>query len=179
LEDFIVEGEIKAPEAYLEEMLKGISISSVLDVGTGPPGIFHYHWWQSKPLNLKVCLDIKQIREDIEGWEKVIADARCLPFRDKSLDHIQATEMLEHVPRKDHRKILRELKRVARKTVFVTSSGLKKHLGQSQRELEAVNPFQKYQGIVDRKLLEEEGFEILFYWKKGNLEENVKAFLRF
>ncbi len=89
MEDFIVEGEIRDPEAYLEDSLKGIQVSSVLDVGTGPPGVFHYHWWQSKPLDLKVCLDIRQIRKDVVGWEKMIADAKFLPFKDRSFDHVQ------------------------------------------------------------------------------------------
>ena len=174
----VVIGEVKPPEKYLEDALKGVEVESVLDVGTGASGVFHYWWWQSKPLKLKVCLDIKVIREDIQGWDKVIADARYLPFRDKTFDHVQSCEMLEHVPPEDHRRVLRELKRVTRKTVYVTSSGLMAHWGEPQRKAEQINPFQKYRGIVSRSLLEEEGFKILFYRKKGGLEETVKAFIR-
>lgn len=166
----------KNPEFYLEEAIKNIQIHSVLDVGTGNSGIFDYWWWQEKKLEWRVCLDIKMIRKDVEGWDKVIADARYLPFRDKCVDHVQSCEMLEHIPPRDHRKVLKELKRVSRKTVFVTSSGRMAHRGELQKRAEEENPFQKYLGIVDRRLLEEEGFKILFHHKKG-CEEHVKAFL--
>jgi len=165
---------MKNPESYMREAIEGLEIKSVLDVGTGHSGIFDYWWWQSKNLELKVCLDIKLIREDIVGWQKIIADARCLPFRDNSFDHVQSTEMLEHIPSKDHRRVLRELKRVSRKTVFVTSSGRMAHRGEPQKRAEEINPFQKYLGIVDRRLLEEEGFKILYH-REG---EKVKAFLK-
>lgn len=170
---------MRSPESYLEDLVRGLRVESVLDVGTGHSGVFDYWFWESKPLRRKACLDIALIREDIDpSWERHYADARSLPFPDDSFDVVQCTEMIEHVPPEDHRRVLRELKRVARKLVFLTSSGLSQHRPSPEEDaLEKINPFAKYQGIVSRDLLEEEGFEILFYYKKG-YGENVRAFYR-
>ena len=161
---------MKMPEQYLREAVEGLEIKSVLDVGTGHSGVYDYWWWESKPLEFKVCLDIKLIREDVK-WQKIIADARRLPFRDNSFDHIQSTETLEHIPPKDHRKVLREFKRVAKKTVFVTSSGWGQHKPSPEEEaLEKINPFARYQGMATKDLLEQEGFKILYYREKRHVK---------
>lgn len=165
---------MKPPEKYLEEAIEGIAIESVLDVGTGHSGVFNYHWWESKGLIKKACVDIFYIREDIPGWEKHIADARDLPFEDNSFHLVQCTEMIEHVPVEDHLRVIKELKRVASKVVYITSSGLMSHLGEAQRKIEKENPFQKYIQIVDKDLLLSEGFRILYYHKEG-INEKVKA----
>lgn len=170
---------MKQPEAYLMDVVRGVQIASVLDVGTGHGGVFHYHWWQGQDLGGKVCVDVHSFRPDIVGWGLVLADARMLPFRDKVFDHVQSTEMIEHIPPQDHPKVVSELKRVARKTVFLTSSGPFHHEGPEQEEIEKVNPFQAYQDIVDRRLLEEEGFDILYYnWEQEGYKSQVKAGLR-
>ena len=161
----------KSPESYLFDAIDGIQISSILDVGTGPPGVFNYGWWEAKEIS-KTCLDVKFIREDIsENWNKVFADAVHLPFRDKSFDHVQSTEMIEHIAPEVHRKVLRELKRVSIKTVFVTASGLQAHLGEPQIEAEAVNPFQKYREMVSKSLFLEEGFKILLNVDKATSDK--------
>jgi len=41
---------MKSPESYLRDTIKSLEISSVLDEGTGHPGIFDYWFWQSKSL---------------------------------------------------------------------------------------------------------------------------------
>jgi len=114
------------------------------------------------------------IRRDIAGWQKIIADARCLPFRDGSFDLVQSTEMIEHVSMEDHRTVLRELKRVASKTVFLSSSGEDHHKGPEQEALEEINPWAKYRGIISRELLIQEGFRILFY-RFDAKQKHVKA----
>lgn len=155
--------EVKAPEQYLREAIRDIEIRSVLDVGTGHSGVFDYWYWEGMNLEKKVCLDIKYIREDIPNWEKVIADARNLPFPDNSFDLVMCCEMIEHVPVEDHEKVLTELIRVAKKCVYVTSSGQSAHLGPEQERCEKLNPHQKYIMIVSADLLEKFGFKILFY----------------
>lgn len=163
----MIEAE-NSPESYLVNAIDGIPISSILDVGTGPPGVFNYGWWEAQDI-LKTCLDVKFIREDIsKKWNRVFADAVHLPFRDKCFDHVQSTEMIEHIAPEFHRKVLRELKRVSIKTVFVTASGLQSHLGEPQIEAEAVNPFQKYREMVSKSLFLEEGFNILL-----NIDEAI------
>lgn len=171
---------MERPESYLEEVVEGRDIHSVLDVGSGHGGVFHYGWWQKKHLERKACVDIHGFRPDIEGWELHIADARNLPFADNSFDLVSSTEMIEHIPPEDHRGVLRELKRVARKTVFLTTSGEAAHRGPEQEALEKVNPYQAYQGIVDKNLVLDEGYKIIYYHKgvsnSGHKKENIKAY---
>jgi len=173
---------MRKPENYLEDLLEKIEggVTSVLDVGTGPSGPFHYWFWQKQDLRRKACVDIHSIREDIEGWEKHIADSRDLPFPDNSFDLVSSTEMIEHIPPEDHRRVLRELKRVAGKAVFLTTSGEAAHRGPEQEELEKINPHQAYKEIVDKKLLIDEGFKIMYYHKgmgnHGYWKENIKAY---
>lgn len=170
---------MRRPESYLEELVEGIEIKSVLDVGTGHGGVFHYGWWQKQSLERGACVDIHSIRPDIPGWEYHIADARELPFPDNSFDHVQCLEMIEHVPTEDHERVIEELKRVTRKTVFLTTSGKAAHVGPEQETIEKVNPYQKYRKIVDRELLLDKGYNIVYYHKglneKGVLREHIKA----
>jgi len=163
------------PENWLIGLVGNLHVESVLDVGTGHSGVFAYHYWQSRPLKRKACLDIALIREDIDpSWERHYADARNLPFPDQSFDVVQCTEMLEHVPRGDHRRVLRELKRVTRKLVFLTASGRGQHRGGEQRELERRNPYARFRAFPSVDLLREEDFVILYYVP----EKRVVAFFK-
>jgi hypothetical protein len=166
--------EVKRPEDYLRNAIKGIEIRSVLDVGTGHSGVFDYWFWESKNLEKKVCMDIHSIRNDV-GWKKVIADARNIPYEDRSFDLVMCCEMIEHVPPEDHERVIRELIRVARKVVFLTSSGKAAHLGPEQERCERINPHQRYMGIVDVNLLKKHGFEILCYEEVDGVPQIVKA----
>jgi len=48
----------------------------------------------------------------------VRADARYLPFRDKAFKLIWASELLEHIPTKEQRKVLEECMRLSELTIF-------------------------------------------------------------
>jgi len=165
----------KKPEDWLIELVQSLRVESVLDVGTGHAGVFCYHYWQSRPLKRKACLDIALIREDIDpSWERHYADARSLPFPDDSFDVVQCLETLEHIPPEDHRRVLRELRRVARKLVYVSASGRGQHRGWEQAELEKRNPYARFIAFPKREAFLEEGYRILVYVP----ERYVKAYWR-
>jgi len=169
------------PETYLRDSIRNLDIKSVIDVGTGHSGVFDYGKFQSYDLSHKVCLDVYFIRPDIDNaWHKIHASATHLPFRDGCFDHVQSTEMIEHIDPDNHRIVLRELKRVSRKCVFLTATGLQQHLGPEQIELEGENPFQKYQDTVSKELLEDEDFEILDYFReKVKTESGMKHYEKY
>lgn len=171
----------RSPETYLRDSIRWLNIESVIDVGTGPGGVFDYGKFQSYDLSYKACLDVYSIRPDIgKAWHKIHASATHIPLKDGCFDHVQSTEMMEHIDPDDHRLVLRELKRVSRKCVFLTSTGLQQHLGPEQIELEGENPFQKYQGIVTKELLEDEDYEILDYFiKKVDTKRGIKFFEKY
>ncbi len=184
-----------SPEEHLRSKIRWRDIESVLDVGTGHGGVFDYGNFQRLELSYKACLDVYYIRPDIDkSWHRILASATHLPLKNGCFDHVQSTEMIEHIISDHHRLVLKELKRVAGECVFLTASGLIQHLGPEQISCEGENPFQKYREMISRELLEDEGYEILFHEKVevtseeklGNFEkygkgaepirEHVKAF---
>jgi len=64
----------------------------------------------------------------------VQADAAHLPFRDNSVDITAAIEVIEHLTKENGRKMLKELERVAKSTVFLTTPNgfTHKHAEQEQ-----------------------------------------------
>jgi len=166
------------PEEYLRSNIRWRDIESVIDVGTGHSGVFDYEKFQSLGLSYKACLDVYYIRPDVDkAWQRILASATHLPLRDGCFDHVQSTEMIEHIEPDHHRMVLKELKRVAKKCVFLTASGLYQHLGPEQIRCEGENQFQRYQEMVSKELLEDEGFEILFHEKvEVTNERGLKIF---
>jgi len=173
--------ESENPEFFLRSGVENLDIGSVIDIGTGHTGVFDYWHWQEADLSHKACLDVSHIRPDIhKSWVRIRASATDMPLRNGCFDLVQSTEMIEHISPDKHRAVLCELKRVSRKAAFVTSSGLYAHLGEPQREAEAVNPFQEYLEMVDRALLLEEGFKVIYYSKREAVEERLlKLFSRY
>lgn len=53
--------------------------------------------------------------------ELLVADVRHPPFRNKSVDVVYFTETIEHLKKEDGYKALKELERIARKAVLVTT----------------------------------------------------------
>lgn len=160
------------PEEYLRRLVRDKTFHSLLDVGTGVPGIFDFARWDEDPnLWLRACLDVHSLRQDIpRTWLKVIADARHLPFKPNVFDVVQCTEMLEHIPSEDQGQVLDELERVAKHLVFVTTSDVTKHLGEPQRQAEILNPHQRYISMPAPKIFSERGFKF-----ERPTEHNIKA----
>jgi len=170
-----------SPEEYLRNNISWIEIDSVIDVGTGHSGVFDYGRFQSYDLSYKACLDVYYFRPDIDrAWHRILASATHLPLKDGCFDHVQSTEMMEHIRSDYHRLVLKELKRIARKCVFLTATGLQQHLGPEQIMVEDLNPFNKYQDTVSKELLEDEDFEILDYFReKVENDKGVKFFEKY
>jgi ubiquinone/menaquinone biosynthesis C-methylase UbiE len=85
---------------------------SVLEIGPGP-GIV------SEILN-KMNVKVTTLDIDHRLKPNVCADATVLPFADKSFDTVLAAEILEHIPFNEVPKALKELSRVAGKSIVIT-----------------------------------------------------------
>lgn len=152
----------RTPESYLHDVLDGTE-KSLLDVGSGHSGVFDFWFWEEKSPESKGMVDINTFREDTpKSWFRVKADARNLPFRDSCFDVVSSTEMLEHVPSDGWQKVLDELYRVSKNLVYITTSDYTHHLGEEQKRIEQLNPFQKYQDFPKEELFVTNGFHILF-----------------
>jgi 2-polyprenyl-3-methyl-5-hydroxy-6-metoxy-1,4-benzoquinol methylase len=101
-------------------VLKGISPSSILDIGTGR-GVALWPMLEAFPGASVTCVDARADRvADLAGIpvHAVEGDATRLPFDDRSFDVVTALEVLEHIP--DTTRAMRELVRVAQRFVVVS-----------------------------------------------------------
>jgi len=110
----------------IKELQRGAS--TVVDLGAGPVdacqewlGISHSPASQSKyPIVVSLDQDRLSLRRN-PGKHRVLADARCLPFRENSVDLLLSRYTLEHVP--DPLLMIKEAARVlkpGKALVFVT-----------------------------------------------------------
>lgn len=84
--------------------------SSVLEIGVGNKTVSDY----LKKIGIKVttCDFDKNLKPD------VVADARKLPFKKDSFDIVLCAEVLEHIPLRDFKRALEEIKRVGKSAVI-------------------------------------------------------------
>ena len=101
---------------------------TILDVGaTSDQSYSHSNyleaWYPHKSCITAVGIDDASFLERLyPGLRFVPADGRDLPFSDGAFDHVHSSAVLEHVGSQPNQaKFLRELWRVTRKTLFVTT----------------------------------------------------------
>jgi len=134
------------PEMKKRELFKDLNFNSILDVGAGHGGVFDLDYWENNPnVVTKEACDIHWIRPMPDGWKTSTGiDVTKLDqfYEADSFDYVQCVETLEHVP--DTRLALEQLKRVARKAVFITSADEMHHIGPEQEAIEKINQYQAY-----------------------------------
>jgi len=98
--------------------------TSVLDVGCGG-GLALNAIGEQRPDLHRVGLErsekTAQAARNLFGLEVIDGSADALPFEDKSFDVVMANEILEHLPWGVYEDTLRELARVAKKTILITT----------------------------------------------------------
>jgi hypothetical protein len=101
---------------------------TILDVGATCDRSYDHSnyllaWYPHKARVTAVGLDDAQFLETLyPGVKFMRADGRDLPFPDRSFDFVHSSAVLEHVgSAEDQSRFLRELARVARRGVFVTT----------------------------------------------------------
>jgi SAM-dependent methyltransferase len=101
---------------------------TILDVGaTSDRSYSHSNyleaWYPHKHNVTAVGIDDARFLRDVyPGVRFVLADGRDLPFADRAFDHVHSSAVLEHVgSRASQTQFLRELWRVARCSLFVTT----------------------------------------------------------
>lgn len=99
--------------APVVDILAGVHVGSVLDVGSGAHGISHF---LKGPQIVQTDLDVNQ---RAPGCDVVRADALRLPFRNASFDAVLSLDLVEHLAADDRVAAIEEMFRVARDCVIV------------------------------------------------------------
>jgi SAM-dependent methyltransferase len=96
---------------------------SVLDLGSGSGARFCVTK-QDRVIPFSVGLDIN--RKKIENCHSkriysccVVADARKLPFKQRSVDVVLCLDLVEHLPKREGRRLIEEVVSVAKKQVII------------------------------------------------------------
>ena len=99
------------------------SASSVLDVGSAKGFMLHDFAELIPGITVK-GIDISEyaVKNSIEDMQPhvQVADAKCLPFEDKSFDYVIAVTTIHNLERADVIQSLREIERVSRLGSFIT-----------------------------------------------------------
>jgi len=93
---------------FVSDILLKEGCETVLDVGGGSWRFFK-----------RFLPNTKSLTVDIEGGN-IIGSGTSLPFEKNSFDAVTALETLEHVEKKDRKKFIQELIRVAKKCVIIS-----------------------------------------------------------
>jgi SAM-dependent methyltransferase len=70
----------------------------------------------------KLCRAISvnlRVIKKVNGWDLIIADGRCLPFKDKSIDIIMSNALLEHIT-EGRERLVQEVRRVSKGNLFMS-----------------------------------------------------------
>src|SRR5205809_596468 len=119
------------PEMAVRPLHSRLSITSILDVGSGRGGVFDQGYWDERPMSRKETCDIHWLKATNGSWNmQVGVDVTQLTqyYEPKSFDMVQCMEVLEHVA--DSRKALEQLCTVAKKFVLISSADEMHHIGE-------------------------------------------------
>jgi ubiquinone/menaquinone biosynthesis C-methylase UbiE len=98
---------------------------------------------------------LRQCRKDRIHNAYVQGDVRHLPFADKSFDVVICLEVLEHLEREDGEKLLKELERVAKRQVILSTP-----VGKYKQDVFDGNPHQEHKHIWNPAEMKEKGYRV-------------------
>ena len=147
------------------------SAESILDVGCG----------QGYPMRLirlvmepKKVVGVDLFNEYIEEAKSahlhdkyVISDIRKLKFPKKSFDVVLASQVIEHLPKKDARKFIKDLERIAKKQVIIATP-----IGEMYHPAVDDNELQLHLSNYYPEYFEKLGYRILKYGRKSLLGDH-------
>jgi ubiquinone/menaquinone biosynthesis C-methylase UbiE len=108
---------------YAFDLIKSYSPTSVLDVGCGMgPLVWKLNKNHIRAMGVDFALVLKE--KFWSGPYFVCANAKALPFPDKSFDLVYSMDFFEHIEEKDVPIVLGEMKRVGKRIVAVVADDL-------------------------------------------------------
>lgn len=141
--------------------------SAILDVGCGK-GFMLYDFTQLIPGITVAGVDISEYaisnaKEDVKPYLRV-ADAKELPFEDKSFDLVISVTTIHNLDRDGCRRALREIERVSRNGKFITVDAYRNE--EEKRRMDMWNLTALTYMHVDewKRFFEEAGYTGDYYW---------------
>lgn len=141
--------------------------SRILDVGCAK-GFMLYDFMQLIPGIEVAGIDISEYaiahaKEEVRDHVQV-ADARELPFEDRSFDLVIAINTLHNLAREDCKKALRELERVSRGGKFVTMDAYRNSEEKTRMDMWNLTAL-TYMSVEEwKKFFKEAGYTGDYYW---------------
>lgn len=108
--------------AIYRRLVKRFEPRSVLDVGAGSGDLLEGVAGVPLRVGLDFKIDHLLFMRARSGIRRVVGNARCLPFRDGSVDLVTSSHFLHHFSPDENAGILGEAMRVARKGIAVTDT---------------------------------------------------------
>lgn len=160
-------------DAFSDPICKVIdkSTDSILDVGCGQGYPMRLIRLKIKPKKV-VGVDlfekyIKEAKRDKLHDEYVISDIRKMKFPAKSFDVVLASHVIEHLPKKDGRKFIQDLEKIARKQVIVATP-----IGEMYHPAVDNNPLQLHSSHYYPSDFKKRGYKIVKYGRKFLMGED-------
>lgn len=111
--------------AFMVGMIEYLEVNSILDLGSGTGRVLQYLADNAPAVKRRGIEPVAQLRslaysKGIREEDLTSGDATQLTFPDAAFDLVCAFGVLHHV--RDHRQVVQEMLRVARKAVFISDS---------------------------------------------------------
>jgi len=171
-------------EVVLEFIPSDLNRMLVLDVGCAK-GYLGYQIRTKKSGNPTVLgLDlwvpyIKEVRSFHADYVRIyddliMADARYMPFRGQVFNLLIASELLEHLPREDGFRLLKEMERISKDRIITSTPS--RFFEQEQLDN---NPYQRHVSRWKEEDFVKSGYEVkVVYGKSLNLGEKIGLITR-
>jgi SAM-dependent methyltransferase len=106
--------------APVTDLIRAVGGGTLLDVGSGSVGVSRWLGPEWTITATDISFDDYGTAAGAadDGITRLVADARALPFEDRSFDVVLTLDMLEHVVPADRPVVLRELARVTRRRLI-------------------------------------------------------------
>jgi hypothetical protein len=122
--------------AAVAALVEEVASATLLDVGSGSGGIAAWVHGNRSVTCVDQSFDDYGAQDETAapaGVRRVRADARHLPFADRSFDLVVAVDLMEHVPPADRAQVVEELLRVSRRRLILACPTGRRALAADQR----------------------------------------------
>jgi ubiquinone/menaquinone biosynthesis C-methylase UbiE len=126
-------------------------IRTILDVGCGQGLVGKYGIHHKNIFAVGVDIyepDLRIARERGAYDDYILCDVRALPFKEKGVEAVLCTEVLEHLDKEEGEALLKDMEAIARKKVIVSTPVGYLHTDPEANRAgeESANPYQEHKG---------------------------------